>query len=219
MIMRPTPSSPNFVRRNQYCRCRNILPPTPNQHKSTSTMTRSGILRIGEGARCSVLLSMLRPSQAVAERFPAIMPRQRLDDLMAVRHEMVTRNRSTYEAIFFTSFTFPGQEMHCARRYAVVQAEGHQDAFWEEREVEVSAPPADLLQEGVDSEPIDESIFTLLGSSSSSRAEDIALVRAQGFLRLTMTMSQSRRMCPVPPPRVVCILVRSGGGMAWTAGL
>ena len=44
-------------------------------------------LRLGEGATVSVLLSMLRPSQAVAERFPNKQARQQLDDLVAVRKD------------------------------------------------------------------------------------------------------------------------------------
>lgn len=143
-------------------------------------MTRTGTLRLGEGARCSVLLSMLRPSPAVAAVFPAIMLRQQLEDLVAVRCETRTRNRNTYEAIYFTSTTFPGQEMSCARRFAVVLAEGHLDAFWDNAVV-VAPAEASHPTEGNDGEPIDESMFSILGSSSSSRAEDIALVRAQGF--------------------------------------
>ena len=62
-------------------------------------MTRHRLL-LGEEARCSVLLSKLRPSRDVEAAFPNRLPMQRLEDLVAVRHEQITRRGLTYEAVF-----------------------------------------------------------------------------------------------------------------------
>jgi len=100
-------------------------------------------LRLGEGATVSVLLSMLRPSQAVAERFPNKQARQRLDDLVAVRKDWHTRGPSTYMAVFYSSPTFPGVELHAAWRYSTghVKAEGPADKIWSDDHGEAPGPP------------------------------------------------------------------------------
>ncbi len=81
--------------------------------KST-TMPRPRTKRLGEGAMCSVLLKLLRPSREVAERFPNATAQQRLDDLIATRLGRVDRRGNNFEAVFFTSATFPGLELSCA---------------------------------------------------------------------------------------------------------
>ena len=93
-------------------------------------MVRPPTLRLGEGARCSVLVKNLRPSREITERILNPLPRQRVTDLVATRRGIITRGRSTYEAIFFTSATFPDVELHAAKRYTVVDAEGHPDRIW-----------------------------------------------------------------------------------------
>ncbi len=76
-------------------------------------MTRHRLL-LGEGARCSVLLSNLCPSRDVEAAFPNRLAMQRLKDLVAVRHEQITRRSLTYEAIFFTSNSVTGIELSAA---------------------------------------------------------------------------------------------------------
>ena len=62
-------------------------------------MTRHRRL-LGEGARCSVLLSKLRPSIQIEAAFPNRLPMQHLEDLVAMRHEQITRRGLMYEAVF-----------------------------------------------------------------------------------------------------------------------
>ena len=86
-------------------------------------MVRPRTLRLGEGARCNVLVKNLRPSREINERILNPLPRQRVTDLVATRRGIITRGRSSYEAIFFTSPTFPNLELHAARRITIVNTE------------------------------------------------------------------------------------------------
>jgi hypothetical protein len=140
----------------------------------TSTMARSRPLRLGEGARCSVLVKNLRPSREIKERILNPLPRQRVTDLVVTRRAIITRGRSSYEAIYFTSATFPNLDLHSARRFTVVNAEGHPDRVY-----------TTILQgDGTEATPvepdaereIDPSIF-----NATDTLEDIARVRAEGF--------------------------------------
>ena len=137
-------------------------------------MVRRRSLRLGEGARCSVLVKNLRPSREITERILNPLPMQRVTDLVATRREIITRGRSTYEAIFFTSPTFPDVELHAAKRYTVVDAEGHPDRIWTTvlHEDGTEATPADPNSE----REIDPAIFR-----ATDNIEDIARVRAEGF--------------------------------------
>ena len=93
-------------------------------------MPRGRILRLGEGARCSVLVKNLRPTREVSQRILNPAPRQRVRDLVAVRCGNITRGGLTYEAIFFTSPLFPDLELHAAKKLTVVMHEGHGDRIW-----------------------------------------------------------------------------------------
>lgn len=139
-------------------------------------MTRHRRL-LGEGARCSVLLSKLRPSIDVEAAFPNRLATQRLEDLVAVRHEQITRRGLTYEAVFFTSESIPGIELSAARRFVIVNQQGPEEGLWDT--TPASNPPAGVVGGNSISIPvaIDDAIF----HSSGSRAEDIAMVRNQGF--------------------------------------
>ena len=137
-------------------------------------MARSWTLRLGEGARCNVLVKNLRPSREITERIINPLPRQRVNDLIVMRRAIITRGRSSYEAIYFMSATFPNLELFAARRFTVVDAEGHPDRVY-----------TTILQaDGTDATPvapeaereIDPSIFNARDS-----LKDIARVRAEGF--------------------------------------
>ena len=145
-------------------------------------MPRPTTKRLGEGARCSVLLKLLRPSREVAERFPNATAQQRLDDLIATRLGRSDRRGNNFEAVFFTSATFPGLELSCARGKYIVREEGH--THWDvptrvprgggrPAAAQDNVPVAEIVEER---EEIPEEIF-----QARNRAEDIALVRGQGF--------------------------------------
>ena len=146
-------------------------------------MPRPTTKHLGEGARCSVLLKLLCPSREVAERFPNATDQQRLDDLIATRLGRADRRGNNFEAVFFTSATFPGLELSCARGKYIMREEGH--THWD---VPTRAPrgggrcggaaaqepaAAPIVEEQVE---IPDEIFR-----AGNRAEDIALVRGQGF--------------------------------------
>jgi hypothetical protein len=96
----------------------------------TSMMVQPWTLRLGEGARCNVLVKILRPSREINERILNPLPRQRVTDLIAMRRVMITRGRLTFKAIYFTSATFPNLNLYAARKFTVVDAEGHPDRVW-----------------------------------------------------------------------------------------
>jgi hypothetical protein len=70
-------------------------------------MVRRLTLRLGEGTRCSVHVKNLRPSREITERILNPLLRQRVTDLVATRRGIITRGRSSYEAIFSRAPPFP----------------------------------------------------------------------------------------------------------------
>ena len=86
---------------------------------------------LGEGARCSVLVKLLRPSREVAEALPNTTAQQRLDDLIATRLDRTDRRGNNFESVFFTSVSIPGVILSCARRNCTVREEGHPYALWD----------------------------------------------------------------------------------------
>ena len=93
-------------------------------------MPRGRTLRLGEGARCSVLVKNLHPTREVSQRILNPAPRQPVTDLVAVRRGNITCGGMTYEAIYFTSPLFPDLELHAAKKLTVVTHEGHGDRIW-----------------------------------------------------------------------------------------
>ena len=62
----------------------------------TSMMTRRRTLRLGEGARCNVLVKNLRPSREVKERILNPQPRQRVTELIVTRRAFITRGNPLF---------------------------------------------------------------------------------------------------------------------------
>ncbi len=60
----------------------------------TSTMVRRRSLRLGEGARCNVLVKNLRPSREIKECILNPQPKQRVTDLIVTRQAIITRGNS-----------------------------------------------------------------------------------------------------------------------------
>ena len=60
-----------------------------------------------------MLIKFLRPSKIVAEAIVNPTKDQRLDDLIAVSHEVMTRGGKMFVSIFYQSKTIPGQ-LHSA---------------------------------------------------------------------------------------------------------
>ena len=144
-------------------------------------MPRSPALRLGEGARCSVLLKKLHPSPTINELFPNYESQRRLDDLRATHQAEVTRRGRTYTATFFSSASAHGHILHCANRWVTVLEEGNADGYWDNPRARTqaggggAATNADTNGASEQGAPIDDLVF-----NASNRAEDIARVRDEG---------------------------------------
>ena len=136
-------------------------------------MARGSTLRLGEGARCSVLVKNLRPTREVTQRILNPAPRQRVTDLVAVRRGNITRGGLTYEAVYFTSPLFPGLELYAARRFTIVTHEGHGDRIWS-TPLQADGTPAPATTD--ERQEINADVF-----NANDRTDDIARIRAEGF--------------------------------------
>jgi hypothetical protein len=144
--------------------------------------------RLGEGARCSVLVKLLRPSQEVAAALPNAIAQQRLDDVIATRLVETICQGQTYPAVFFTSARIPGIELSAALAKTIVMEEGHADGIWGNAGIRLPRAGAHLVEDDVNKQTdIGDDILT-----AQNVAEDIARVRGQGF-EMTMTMIQHQK--------------------------
>ena len=141
-------------------------------------MAQSRALPLGKGAVCSVLVKKLIPSWTVAKAIPIAAANQRLENLVATCHTVITRLGKTYDTIYFTSPSFPGVEIRAARRYVIVMVPGHVDAMWPHFAPAVRASIVPNLL------PVIAPTQTIIGDEiffAQNRAKDIARVRAEGF--------------------------------------
>jgi hypothetical protein len=161
---------------------------------------------LSQGTRCSVLIKNLCPSREVEQRIVNPAPRQRATDLVAVRQGNVTRGRSSYEVIYFTSPTFPNLELYAARRFTIVEQEGHANCFWD-MPLQANGTPAAAVTND-EGQIINENIF-------SDRADDINRIRAEGF-----EVDNDNKALPenIPQPGGPAIEVNQDGlywGQSW----
>ena len=63
---------------------------------------------------------------------------------MAIHQDIINRGCRTYPAVYFTSPTFPGLELHAAKNKTSVLQEGHPGTFWDDV---VNAPPPPVMGE------------------------------------------------------------------------
>ncbi len=87
-------------------------------------------LCLGKGARCSCLVKFIRLSKDAATAFVNPEPGRRIEDLIAVSHDVTNCGGKTFVAIFFRSSTIPGL-LHAAERWVKVEEEGPPDQLWE----------------------------------------------------------------------------------------
>ena len=122
-----------------------------------------------------MLLKKLQSSEFVSAHFPNALPIQRLDDLCVTHQAQVTFCGLSYEAIFFSSTTVPGETFHCAKRFTVVQEEGPSEGFFDK---DPAPPPPEIQNQTVppsnSGEPIEDGVF-----NASNWSEDIALLSNQ----------------------------------------
>ena len=137
-------------------------------------MAQGSTLRLGKGARCSVLVKNLRPTREVTQCILNPAPRQRVTDLVAVRCGNITRGGLTYEAVYFTSPLFPDLELYTAKRFTIVTHEGHGDRIWS-MPLQVDGTPAPAITDN-EGQEINTDVF-----NANDRTDDIAHIRAEGF--------------------------------------
>ena len=88
-------------------------------------------LCLGQGAQCSVILKNLRLSAVVSAHLSNALPMHRLYDLRVSHQSQVKRSGLSYESVFFSSATIPGETFHCAKRFAVIREEGPSEDLFE----------------------------------------------------------------------------------------
>ena len=71
-------------------------------------MVATARLCLGKGARCSVLVKYPRPSKTVEDAIVNPMVGQHLNDLIAVKREMMTSRGKNFSPFFYQSKTIPG---------------------------------------------------------------------------------------------------------------
>lgn len=133
---------------------------------------------LGQDAKCSVLLSYLRPSARIDQQFPNKVAGQRLEDLKVLRLSEVTRLGNKYLAVFFRSETFGDDvELYATRRYVKVLDEGPSGLFFDVP-TSPQALDASVTQNFEDrGDEITADTFNRTGDA----AEDIRNVLAQGL--------------------------------------
>ncbi len=140
--------------------------------------TRRRKLRLGSGAKCWSLFSQLHPKPSLLAHCSNPEPRKKVTSLVATKIEAVTRQGRTYQAVFFSSEEFPGEELFCALHYCHVFEEGPPENFFDANEED--AEPGDVAPPAVPVEEVavelDPAVF-----AAGNHAEDIEFVRNQGL--------------------------------------
>ena len=88
-----------------------------------------------------MLLNKLRQSEVVSAHLPKSLPTQQLENLHVTHQSRVTRRSLSYEAALFSSTNFPGETLHCAKRFAVVWEEGTSEGLFYK---EPDPPPPEI---------------------------------------------------------------------------
>ncbi len=133
-----------------------------------------GKKRIGVGARCSVLIKRLHPQNLITQYHQNYSANERLHDVVVVRQSSITRRGNEFIAIFVSHPSFEGCDaIYVAKRFCVVKHEGNPDGFFDNDHVQETVAMDD---DGNFVPEIDPQVF-----SATNRAEDIALVRNQGY--------------------------------------
>lgn len=128
----------------------------------------------GIGARCSVLLKLLYPSNIVSEKFPMMGLQERLDNLIMVKEDKVNCQGWVTEIIFFTSITFPGESLFVTPTFMKVAKGGDPLQFFAPWSIPQPTQvfKAPTTEQG---ELSDDVVFSAINNQ-----EDITLIQAMG---------------------------------------
>ncbi len=113
-----------------------------------------------------MLVSKFHPNPAVLCHIINPTAQQCVDNLSAPHVADVTHSICSYCAVFFTSLSIPGEEVHCAICFCKVEEEGAVEGRFSDEELGIDSPAAKADQDlpleqeernGVDG--IDNSVF------------------------------------------------------------
>ena len=113
----------------------------------------------------------------VSAHFPNALPTQRLENLLETHQSQMTRRGLTYEAVFFSSATIPGETFHCAKRFTVNPEEGPDEGLFDKE----PAPTPPEIKNSITSPSAPGKYIKSDVYNASNWAEDISLVRNQGL--------------------------------------
>lgn len=110
--------------------------------------------RCGVGTKCSVLLKRLHPKNIVAAAFPVQSATDRLGDLIVTHEGPLTKRGVTKHVVFFTSPTFPGEQLYVSRSLLKVTREGDPTKFFSnspmQNRVRAQAPNQPRVEENAE---------------------------------------------------------------------
>jgi hypothetical protein len=134
-------------------------------------------LRHGAGATCSVLLTRLHPAKLVSDKYTNLEHGRRLSDLICIRQEDKIVSRRLQSCFVYRHGDFEGKELHAVGRWSKVEVEGNFIHYFGSN----ATNEDEEKDEGASDEVVQIQIPTEI-LHAGNRAEDIAQVRALGFV-------------------------------------
>ena len=130
-------------------------------------------MRLVQGVQCYVILNKLHPSAVVSAHLPNALPMKRLDNLRVTHQSQVTHSGLSYESVFLSSATIPGETFHFDKGFAVVREDITPEGLFDKepapppQEIQNSTSPpsalGDPIEAGFSTPPIGQKTFTLSG--------------------------------------------------------
>ena len=136
-------------------------------------------LRLGVGAKCTVLLKYLHPGKLIDTKYPNRTAQSTLDNLLAIRQEVKKVNKKEQHCILFRHGKFEGLELHCVNRWVRVIVEGPEEHLFVPVNISQKEKGNTIANEEVDEgggQDLDDQVLR-----ARNCPEDIAVVRAQGL--------------------------------------
>ena len=117
---------------------------------------------LGVGAVCRVLVKYLHPSEKMRAKFPNRIDQLRLGELVAIRQELKTVNRSEQMCVVMRHDFWPDEEIYCVKRWVKVVEEGHHNDFFHDRPCASADNTENIAQANTHNdkgEPIPDHVF------------------------------------------------------------
>ena len=109
----------------------------------------------------------------MCQKYPNVVARERLGDLIVIRREVKKVNQQDKQCIIFRHNDFDNQEIYCAERYARVLTERNEVDFF--TGVPVGVEVTEEVKEGEEEE------IAVPWLANTDLAENIARLRAEGY--------------------------------------